>query len=213
MVSLPRLRALAREGGLRAIWFTALAEFCYRRVEIREYVLADAADNHLGPTTISVDQLNDDDIEQYNAFRKPLNPASAERRLHAGHRCFIARRSEKIVCASWGATSNARSGYLSSPIALTSDEAYAYDLFTAPEWRQKGLAIAVTAALHNFYRAEEKWRVLRFIVPETFAAMKGTLGYRAIGRMSFLGIGKFRLDFCRMNAGELAPGQTRPLNT
>lgn len=208
-----RASELARDGGVSAIWFTALGELCYRRVEIREFVLDEAGDNDRNPAKFSIDQLSVADIDQYNTFRKPSDPDSAQRRIRAGHRCFIARHADTIVCASWGATSNARSGYLSAPIELSSDEAYAYDLFTAPEWRRKGLAIAVTNALHNFYRAEEKRRVLRFIVPEKYAAMTGTLGYHSIGRMGFLGIGRFRMTFCRMNAGKLAPGQSWPLDT
>ncbi len=208
-----RASELAREGGVQAIWFTILGELCYRRVEIREYVLDKADDNDHNAAKLSIDQLNAADIEQYNAFRKPSDPDSAQRRMSAGHRCFIARHTDKIVCASWGATRNARSGYLSAPIALTSDEAYTYDLFTAPEWRRRGIAIAVTRALHNFYRAEGKRRVLRVIVPENYAAITGTLGYHSIGRMGFLGIGRFRLNFCRMNAGKLAPGKSRRTDT
>jgi len=205
-----RASELARQGGFRAIWFTALGELCYRRVEIREYVLDKADDNDLDAAKLSIEQLNPADIEQYNAFREPSDPDSAQRRMLAGHRCFTARQKDKIVCASWGATSNATSGYLSAPIALTSDEAYAYDLFTAPEWRHKGIAAAVTRALHNFYRAERKRRVLRFIVPENYAAMTGTLGYHSIGTMGFLGVGRFRLTLCHMNAGKLAPGKFQP---
>jgi ribosomal protein S18 acetylase RimI-like enzyme len=205
-----RASELAREGGVRAIWFTALGELCYRRVEIREYVLDKADDNDLDAAKLSIEQLNAADIEQYNAFREPSDPDSAQRRMLAGHHCFIARHKGKIVCASWGATRNATSGYLSAPIALTSDEAYAYDLFTAPEWRQKGIAAAVTRALHNFYRDEGKRRVLRFIVPENYAAITGTLGYHSIGTMGFLGVGRFRLNFCHMNAGKLAPGKLQP---
>ena len=205
-----RASALAREGGVRAIWFTALGELCYRRVEIREYVLDKADDNDLDAGKLSIEQLNAADIEQYNAFREPSDPDSAQRRMLAGHHCFIARHKDKIVCASWGATRNATSGYLFAPIALTPDEAYAYDLFTAPEWRQKGIAAAVTMALHNFYRAEGKRRVLRLIVPENHAARTGTLGYQPIGTMGFLGVGRFRLNFCHMNAGKLAPGKLQP---
>ena len=204
-----RASELASEGGLRAIWFTALGELCYRRVEIREYVLDVVDDNDHDAANLSIDQLNAADIEQYNAFRKPSDPDSAQRRMRAGHRCFIARDKDTIVCASWGATSNATNDYLSAPIALNSDEAYAYDLFTAAEWRRKGIAAAVTSALHDFYRAEGKRRVLRVIVPENHTAMAGTLGYHPIGTMGFLGIGRFRLNFCHMNAGELAPGKSQ----
>jgi GNAT superfamily N-acetyltransferase len=205
-----RASELAREGGVRAIWFTALGELCYRRVEIREYLLDKADDNDLDSAKLSIGQLRAADIEQYNAFREPSGPDSAQRRLLAGHHCFIARHKDKIVCASWGATRNATIWYLSAPIELTSDEAYAYDLFTAPEWRQKGIAAAVTRELHNFYRAAGKRRVLRVIVPENHAATTGTLGYHSIGTMGFFGIGRFRLNFCRMKAGKLAPGKSEP---
>jgi GNAT superfamily N-acetyltransferase len=204
-----RASELAREGGIRAIWFTILGELCYRRVEIREHVLDKAEDYDVDAAKLSIEQLNAADVEQYNAFREPSDPDSAQRRMLAGHHCFIARHEDKIVCASWGATRNATIRYLSAPIALTPEEAYAYDLFTAPEWRQKGIATAVTRALHNFYRDEGKRRVLRVIVPESHAAMTGTLGYHSIGMMGFLGVGSFRWNFCHMNAGKLAPGQLK----
>lgn len=202
-----------RGGGIRALWFTALGELCYRRVEIREFPLDEAGEKDHDAADFAIELLDATHIEQYKAFRRPSDPDSAQRRMRAGHRCFVARHEGKIVCASWGATENARSGYLSRPIALSADEAYAYDLFTAPEWRQKGAATALTSALHKFYQAEGKWRVLRAIVPENFAAITGTLGYYSIGRMGFLGIGKIRLNFCRMNAGRLAPGKSRHPNT
>lgn len=53
----------AREGGVRAIWFTALGELCYRRVEIREYVLDQAGDKDHNAAKLSIDQLNAADIE------------------------------------------------------------------------------------------------------------------------------------------------------
>jgi ribosomal protein S18 acetylase RimI-like enzyme len=194
---------------LRALWFTALAELCYRRVEVREYLLSETDQNDHNAANISIYRLTAADIEQYNAFRNPSNPNSAQRRMRAGHVCFIARHEARIVCASWGATSDARSGYINASIPLASDEAYAYDLFTTPEFRRKGFASAVTNALHNFYRAEGKRRVLRVIVPENRAGMEGTLGYHSIGTMGFLGIGRFRLNFCHMNPGQLAPGNSR----
>jgi Acetyltransferases len=200
---------LARQGGVRAIWFAALGELCYRRVEIREYLLDKSEDNNVNASEFSIDKLSGGDIEQYNAFRRPSDPNSAHRRMHAGHVCFIARDGDKIVCASWGAATDATSGYLSAPIPLTSDEAYAYDLFTAPEYRRKGIAAEVTKALHKFYRDEGKRRVLRVIVPENYPAIRGTLGYQPIGTMGFLGIGRFRMNFCHMNAGKLAPGKSR----
>jgi GNAT superfamily N-acetyltransferase len=194
---------------LRALWFRALGAICYRRVEIREFILDQTHDDDQTVAALTLDQLNPADIEQYNAFRRPSDPDSALRRMRDGHCCFIARDGERIVGASWGATANARNSYLSAPIALTSDEAYAYDLFTAPDWRRKGVAVAVTKALHDFYRDEGKWRVLRFVVPENHAAMAGTLGYDSIGRTGFVCIGRFRVNFCRMKAGKLAPGKSR----
>jgi GNAT superfamily N-acetyltransferase len=209
-MSAPFLRAagLAMARGARALWFTTLAKLCYRRVEIREEVLLGKSDDdYVNPTGCSISQLTAADLDEYTTFRRPSNPDSGMRRMHDGHVCFVARHEGKIICTTWGAGSNAKSWYLSTEIPLTPDEAYAYDLFTAPEWRRKGIGTAVLNALHNYYRVRGKRRVLSMIVPENHASISGRLGSVPIGRMGFVGIGKLRYDFCHMKAGKLAPGQ------
>lgn len=201
-----RAPEIVREGGIRALWFTVLGELCYRRAEIREHVLDDSSENDRCPALISIDRLSPADIEEYNAFRKPRDLKSAQQRMNAGHHCFVARHSGQIVAAWWGATSNASSWYLSSPIDVASDEVYAYDLFTAPEWRRQGIATALTTAVHNFYRAAGKRRVIRLIVPENKAAKAHAMRYECIGRMGFVGVGRFRVKFCRMKTGKIPPG-------
>lgn len=203
-----RASEIAYGGGLRALWFAALGEICYRRVAVRELLLdGSAAQAHAG-ISVDIDLLDESQLDEYNTFRRTSDPGAAARRLEAGHKCFVARYSGQIVCACWGATENAWSGYLSAPIPLATDEAYLYDLYTAPQRRGLRIRALITSAMYDFYKAEGKRRLLGFTVPENVVAMAGSR-FRQIGVTGYFGVGRLRFSFCRMDAGELAPGEAR----
>lgn len=201
-----------RGGGIRALWFAALGELCYRRVVVRELLLDGSAAQVRAGISLDIGLLDASQVDEYNTFRRTTNPGAVARRIEIGHKCFVARHGGEIVSVSWGATKNAWSAYLSAPIPLATDEAYAYDLYTAPEWRSLGIRGVITRAMHDFYRAEGKRRLLGFTVPENFASMAGSK-FRRIGITGHFGVRRFRLNFCRMDPGELAPGGARQAGT
>ena len=199
---------ITHEAGLRALWFAALGELCYRRVVVRELLLDGSAAPGRAGISVDIDLLDASQLDEYNTFRRTSDPNAVARRMEAGHKCFVARHGGEIVCACWGATENAWSGYLSRPIPLASDEAYLYDLYTAPQRRGLGIRGVITRAMHDFYKAEGKRRLLGFTVPENVAAMVGST-FRQIGVTGYFGVGRLRFNFCRMDPGELAPGKAR----
>lgn len=197
-----------RPGRLRTLWFHGLAYLGYRRVAVREFLLNEPSPVVATKTPLTITLLDETQVNEYNAFRRPRDPNSAHKRLAAGDKCFIARRDAKIVGACWSATGRAWSAYLARWIALAPDEAYAYDSFTAPEWRGQGIFPALTREMHEFYRASGIRRIIRFTVPENRASMSSAIGYRTVGMMGWVRVGPFRRDFHRMHDGMPPPGES-----
>src|SRR5688572_20056237 len=186
---------------LRKLWFDGVAYLGYRRVAVREHLLA--APEPIAVTRVPVDMgfLGESQVDEYNAFRHPRDVASAARRLAAGQICFIARHQGSIVGACWTATDKAWSEYLSRWITLAPDDAYAYDAFTAPQYRGQGVLPALTRSMHDFYRVAGKRRMIGFTVPENTASMSSAIGYQTVGTIGTVRFGPFRHDFKRMNEG------------
>lgn len=198
---------------MRGLWFAVLSELGYRRLAIRECILDKPFPGNGARVPVALELLDDTRIDEYNAFRSDVDPDSARRRLAAGDKCFVARRDGSIVSALWVATAHARCDYLSRGIPLADDEAYMYDVFTAPEWRGKGVFPALTSEMHRFYQKSGKRRSICFTVPENKPAMIANTGYRKIGIIGYVGIGGLRHHFCRLDRGEQAPGKhDRPIS-
>jgi SAM-dependent methyltransferase/ribosomal protein S18 acetylase RimI-like enzyme len=196
-------------GGVRGLWFAALAKLGYRRLTVREHSLKHPAPPIATKIAVDISRLEEREIDEYNAFRCPSDRGSALRRLRNGDTCFVARHEGVIICACWGSTNDPWSVYLSSVIRLSSDEACSYDLYTSPEWRGNGIPAAVTSELHRFYRNAGKRRVVALTVPDNRPAMTDSIGYRTVGTLGYVGVGRFRHFFNRMHPGERAPGEEK----
>jgi GNAT superfamily N-acetyltransferase len=204
---LTRLATIGRERGVRAVWFVVIAELGYRRMLVREVALDSPIPDITPSLPVTFDQLRPDQIEEYKALRKGEKPHLAETRLADGHRCFVARHADAIVCVCWAATGRAWSEYLSAPIPLAPGEAYLYDMFTRVDVRGKGVAEALRAEMCRWYRDRGFRRVLSYMVPENPRAMARRVEFRNIGRIGRIRVAGFRYDFIRMAPGKLAPGE------
>jgi len=193
-----RVIEIVNSGGAKGLWFAALAEVGYRRLVVREFSLRSPVEQAAARIEVDISHLDERDLEAYTAFRNPSDPHAARKRLQNGDVCFVARHKDKgvIVCACWVSTEKAWNAYLSTPIPLASDEAYAYDLFTDPEWRGRNIPAAVTSAMHCSCRARGLTRIIGLSIRENQPAMTQS-------------IGNHRRFFQRMNAGERAPGQNK----
>ena len=190
---------------LATLWFNALAYLGYRRVLVREFLLDEPSPVARPGVPIVVELLDERQLDEYNAFRKPRDRNGVGRRLAGGDQCFIARHEGRIVGACWSATSRAWSAYLSQWITLSADEAYAYDAFIAPELRGLGILPALTREMHGHYGAMGLRRVIIFVVPENTASMTSAIGYRTIGTRWSVGFGRWRRDFQRVAGQAAAP--------
>lgn len=201
-----RAVAIVRYTGPRGLWFAVLGELGYRRLAIRECLLDKPFPDTPAKIPLQLELLNDTQIDEYVAFRPGSDRDSIVRRLAANNSCFVARHNGKIISARWAATGIAQCDYLFRGYPLAADEAYLYDAFTAPEWRGKGVFPALTSEMHRYYRAADVRRSLCFTGPENYPAMIADTGYRRVGITGYVGIGRFRRHFSRMQTGERAPG-------
>jgi ribosomal protein S18 acetylase RimI-like enzyme len=193
------IREMARDQGVRGLWFATMAKLGYRRVLMREYVLAEGIAEVTPGVPVVIEQLQRDQVDEFNAFRAPADPQSAAQRLASGHRCFVARYEGTIVCSGWVATGHAWSEYLSATISIAPDDFYMYGVYTRPEFRGKGIAEALRAETCRFYRSQGFRRVVTYVVPENRRALS-RLGFHTIGIVGCIRIGSFRRDFVRMRS-------------
>lgn len=192
-------------GRLETLWFHGLARLGYRRVFVRELLLAEDARIAEARIPIEISFLDEAGIDEYNEFRQPHARKRALESLAAGEKCFVARHDSRIVGTCWSATGRAWSRYLSTWIELAPDEAYTYDAFTAPELRGLGIFPALTREIRDFYREEGLRRLVAFTVPENSGTLKSVTGYRTIGTMGQFCVGPLRHDFVAMDEGHTAP--------
>ncbi|HUQ19628.1 MAG TPA: class I SAM-dependent methyltransferase [Gemmatimonadaceae bacterium] len=196
-----------RTNGIKGLWFKTLGEIGYRRAVVRERRLDQP---FMAPTAripLEFSMLDAAGIDEYNAFRQGRDPHAARRQIEAGHRCFLARSSGRIVGACWSANQRAWSMYLSRDIPLAPDEVYTYDAFIAADLRGKGILPALTAEMHRVHRSLGMRREIGVTVPENRAAMNSNIGYHSAGIMGYYALGPFRRDFCIMKSGFTEPGK------
>jgi SAM-dependent methyltransferase len=203
---LNRAVAILRTEGVPSLWFKTLGELGYRRALLRECVLDEDLPEVTPRIPLTIELLANDQVEEYNAARRPADCTAAARRLAAGDRCFVARHEGRIVGTRWAATGTAWSAYLSRRLALAVDEVYMYDGFTAPDLRGRRIYSALACEMFRYYRRAGSRRALILVVPER-GLEHVPPGYRTIGTLGYVKLGKWRYNFCRMQPGLRAPGE------
>jgi SAM-dependent methyltransferase/ribosomal protein S18 acetylase RimI-like enzyme len=192
-------------GRLETLWFHGLAYAGYKRVIVREILLADDDPIAAARIPLEFSFLDERQLDEYNAFRRPLSRDRAQQSLARGEKCFVARHDGRIAGTCWAATGRAWSGYLSTWVSLAPDEAYAYDAFTAPEFRGQRVFPALTREIRDFYRSRGLRRIIGFTVPENAASMSSVAAYRPVGVIGRIGAGRMRHEFVAMDNGAAAP--------
>src|SRR5262245_49864873 len=114
------IREMARDQGVRGLWFATMAKLGYRRVLMREYVLAEGIAEVTPGVPVVIEPLQRDQVDEFNAFRAPADPQSAAQRLAGGHRCFVARYDATIVCSGRRSTGHSRWECLSASSCTSS---------------------------------------------------------------------------------------------
>jgi SAM-dependent methyltransferase len=195
--AMARAVTIARDEGLRSLWFKILGETAYRRLLVMERPL----DKPLAEVPLRVPAiikpLRGSDVGDYVAFRPDTDPAEVRRRLAAGHLCFVARCQGRIVHACWAATGLAWVDYLAREVRLAPDEVYHYDSFTVPELRGRNLSPARVTVAARHFRAAGYRRLVALVLPESGQARRPLekAGYCVVGRIGYIRLGRWRWDF------------------
>ena len=120
---------------------------------------------------VTVQLLNEGDIPAYCVFRsitaeEVITAEGVIARLRRGDRCIVAWDEGRVVGARWLTTVSADIPDLGVSFPVHSGIAYAYDLFTAPKERGRGIGAMVSAASFECATATGATRVINAVLPE-----------------------------------------------
>ena len=194
-----------RDEGPRALWRKALAALGVRRLVWLERDLDAEIPVVRARLEVAVRLLEEADLPAYLELRPDADPAEIRVRLSAGHWCWAAWRDGRILCVRWAGTGRVRIEFLDMELRLGPDEAYSYDLFTHPAHRGAGLSPVGSVEMLRFLRDRGYRRMLVAIAPENHASLRSVekTGYRRVGWMRSLGLGRWRWRWVRRTAAVL----------
>lgn len=198
-LALQRIGEIVHEEGLWTLWFRILGELGYRRVMLLKRSLLEPIPDATPRVPVTVGLLERTDIIEYLEFRVGTPVGEIQRRLDAGHCCFVARYLGRLVASSWAASTGAWMHYLACEVQVASDEVYIYDSFTRSDCRGRGVSPAIGIEMLHHFRAAGYRRAVRTISPENRASLQavGKTGYRPYGVMGYVKVGPWRRDFYR----------------
>ena len=115
-----------------------------------------------------------------------LEITEVQRRLHEGHRPYVAWLDDQPVAYGWVATQTAHVGELDITITLSQADRYLWDFATLPRWRGRGIYPRLLQAI----LMQERATVERFWIiaaPENRASSAGIskAGFTSIAHLSF----------------------------
>jgi L-amino acid N-acyltransferase YncA len=195
-----RTAQLLRAGAARELVSGVLGETFYRRLAVYELDLR--VQPRDAGAALDARFLGPEELHVYEELR-PDGADRAQRRLAAGHRCFVAWVDGKLATARWVATAAAHVDYLGLELELAPGEVYSYDSFTAERFRGRGLSTASQARLADVLREEGFGRVLRAVLPENRAGVRDAIaaGFRPRGRIGYVRVGPWRRELGRPRRG------------
>jgi GNAT superfamily N-acetyltransferase len=204
---LRRAAEVLRSEGVRSLWFRILGETVYRRMILIERPLHQPGTEVQPVIAVSVSLLHPNDLDEYFAHCPHADAAGIRTRLKRGYKCFVARHQQSIASTCWAAIGSARIDYLDCEIQLAPDEAYTYDSYTAPRFRNLNIAAARGNEMVLHFRHLGYSRFIAAVMPENKAAFRPAekVGYRRFGTAGYVRLGLWRRLFCRVD------GSSRPL--
>jgi len=194
-----RAYEILREHGVWVLWIKLLGEIGYRRVVLLERALDDRTPVPTSRLPVTVSLLRLEEVEEYAAFYPGADPREVCQRLKAGQRCFAVRHSGRLVSSGWVATGRVWIEYLRRHWDLAADEAYIYEAFTAPPYRNLRVGTARTVEMVRVLSGEGYRRILAVVWPENAASIRPMANsyFRPVGVMGYVKIGGWRRDFLK----------------
>jgi GNAT superfamily N-acetyltransferase len=123
--------------------------------------------------------------------------AVASRRFARGERCFGIWLDGKLVSTRWLARGTVRLEYIDRETVLAPTDVYYHDVYTAPEYRGRGLSRVAAVVVSELLAAEGARRIVGVLEPENRAALGANkmAGYRTVGKIGYVKVGRWRRDF------------------
>lgn len=179
---------------LRALGFAILARTVYRRLIVLERPLDATVPKLEAQIPVTIDLLQPAEAAEYVRFHPTLTLAEVQRRLSAGHWCFVVRHAGAMVHAGWAGAGRAWIDYLGCELPLGAGEAYQYGSYTAPAYRGRDLAGARVAMMARWLHARGYRRLLAGVLPENWMAFRPLekVGYRPVGWIGVVRFGWWR---------------------
>ena len=143
-------------------------------------------------------------MSRYAAFRHDVNLGEIERRFARGDFCFLMTVGDEIAHACWIGAEQAHLEYLDCVADLPSDACYAYDAYTSPAFRGRGIAGARVRRMEPDLMRMGYRRTLAVVAPENHRAIyfNTSAGNEVVGKVGYYQFGPWRTYFCRVDPGK-----------
>ncbi len=131
--------------------------FVFRKVLIFEKSLSGGYQTE-NEERVKVRLAQNSDISRLPSIFEKFECGEADRRLEAGHLCFVAEENGSIVNHLWVAFNEIYLKGLDRKLQMGSDSAYLYDAYTVPKYRHRGISVKVNYEIfeHLFKTGFEK---------------------------------------------------------
>lgn len=138
------------------------------------------------------------DAEEYARLRPGVSADAVRRRLEHD-RCFGAWHEGRLISARWVTSGSAEIEYLGRTLRLRSREVWISDTYTDPHYRGHDVSPAAGAALAAALAEEGVERQFAAVLPDNPLGIRAfeQAGYRRIGRIGYIRVGRRRRDFVR----------------
>lgn len=150
---------------------------------------------------VHVEELKLEDFDQVVDLYRSRN-VSVERlraRLDQGEICYVIKSRERVVSLFWLQLGEAYSERLDRHYPLSPTEIYAYDSYTAPDFRGKGLSTAVPNLVAKPFLERGYRCLIGFVVPVNQPAKRAVKkrAFQTVGVTGFVELFGIRLYFHR----------------
>ena len=181
---------LARDEGLRKVWFSVLGETVYRRLRILTYDVGESAPSLSSDPDIEFGELRPSDVADYVEFRLQ-DPGLVHARFDAGDRCFVARCRGQLISSCWVMSGHVSIAYLGYSESLPDGIWWLLDTWTAPEHRGRAIAPRVWTKILEAARRNQIRRIFTTVLPENQASLRARAkgGFRPVGTMMRIELG------------------------
>lgn len=196
---LRRVGEIWREDGPLAVADRILGETVYRRLLLFAKSLDEPFPSLAPAIPVECAPLEPDEVAELAGLHPDVSIEEARARLEKGHRCYVARHCGRVVHAIWTGFDRVWIPYLEYWLQLQPGDAYAYQSWTAAEYRGKGIATARAIVMAHDLRKSGYRRVLGAVMPGSHAALGPVrkLGYPLCGVIGYYRLGPWRRPFYR----------------